>query len=349
VENPLGRGRRGRSEGKTVALASLVVSLLALALGIWIMMERIYTPLKPFKSPEVFNIPGVPTEEPTEPGKFDIKLELPPSEPETFQPETANVSISYDEQQTIEQQKAVGEPQPSIPPSTSGDVYHKVTVSVSPSGAGTTYPPEGVYNVKEGSLTIQVMSVKSGYVFEKWLITYDGTTVDGGSAMFKTIQVVRDISITAVFQKVESASTDVSAVVYGSVVVDFAFYDKITIAPTGTVTCLETGASKSLTPVEVAPNEWHGQCKFTGLEAGKTYTFKYQLTNGLRLSGTFSITIKRSVEYYHQGFPYGSSASIALMSILQLEPRQVKELGGVLALVAAPIVVVSAISYVKRR
>jgi hypothetical protein len=37
------------------------------------------------------------------------------------------------------------------------------------------------------------------------------------------------------------------------------------------------------------------------------------------------------------------------MSILQLEPRQVKELGGVLALVAAPIVVVSALSYVKRR
>jgi hypothetical protein len=351
----LGRGRRGRSvrSGKTAALAVLVASLLALALGIWIMMERIYTPLKPFKSPEIFNIPGVPTEEPTEPGKFDIKLELPPSEPETFQPETANVSVTYDEQQAIEQQKAVGEPQPSIPPSTSGDVYHKVTISVNPAGAGTVYPAPGVYKVKEGSLTIQVMSVKSGYMFKRWKIICDNMVIDGGSAKFKTVQVVRDMVIEALFEAVKTSDEPIVTppveVPSGDVVVDLAFYDKITIAPTGTVTCLETGASKSLTPVEVAPNEWHGQCEFENLEAGKTYTFKYQLTNGLRLSGTFSITIKRSVEYYHQGFPYGSSASIALMSILQLEPRQVKELGGVLALVAAPMVVVSALSYVKRR
>ena len=344
----MGRGRSVKS-GKTLALAILIASLLALGLGIWIMMEQVYTPLKPFKPTELFNIPGVPTEEPAEPGKFEIKLEPPPSEPETFQPENADITITYDEQQAVEQQKAVGEPQPNIPPSTTGEVYHTVTVSVNPAGAGTTYPPEGVYRVKEGSLTTQVMSVKSGYAFEKWLITYDGTTVDGGSAMFKTVQVVRDISVTAVFKKVESAGADASAVVYGSVVVDFAFYDKITIAPTGTVTCVETGESKSLTPVEVTPNEWHGQCKFTGLEAGKTYTFKYQLTNGLRLSGSFSITIKRSVEYYHNGFPYGSSASIALMSVLQLEPRQVKELGGVIALVAAPVVVVSALAYAKKR
>ena len=345
----MGRGKRGRKigrSGKTLALAVLIASLLALMLGFWILMERVYTILPPFRPDEIFDIPGVPKEEPS-------NLEPPPSEPETFQPENADITITYDEQQAVEQQKAVGEPQPNIPPSTTGEVYHTVTISVNPAGAGTTFPPVGVYGMKEGSLTIQVMSVKSGYVFKRWKIICDNMIIDGGSAKFKTVRVVRDMVIEALFEAVKTSDEPVFTppveIPSGSVVVDFAFYDKIIIAPTGTVTCVETGQSKSLTPVEVAPNEWHGQCEFTGLEAGKTYTFKYQLTNGLRLSDTFSITVKRSVEYYHRGFPYGSSASIALMSVLHLEPRQVKELGGVIALVAAPVVVVSALAYAKKR
>jgi len=332
---------------RQTALACLAVSLLALGLGVFIILSPVFPLTKPFDPWEWVGLPDTLTGE----DEFENRLEPPPEIPETFQPEAENLTIAAEEQPVVNMQKSTGEPQPQIPPSTTGEVYHTVTMCVSPSGAGTVYPPEGSHRVKEGALTIQVMSVKSGYAFEKWVITVEGTTVDGGSAMFKTVQVVNDMTITAVFRKVETVSSDVSAVVYGSVVVDFAFYDKITIAPTGTVTCLETGVKKSLTPVEITPNEWHGQCKFTGLEVGKTYTFSYTLTNGCKLSGTFSITVKRSVEYYHQGFPYGAGASIIgfLASVFNMDPKQAKEVGGVLALASAPIVVASALAYVRKR
>jgi len=330
-----------------IELAALAISLVSLAMGLWLAFAQVYQPLKPYQPTEEYVIPGLEPE--AKPGGFEIHLELPPDEPETFEPETVNTMLSENEAEAVEQQEVFGEPQVEIEPSEDGDGYYTVVMRVSPSGAGTVYPSEGEHRVKEGALTIQVMSVKPGYEFEKWVIEYDSTRIDGGSAMFKTIQVVRDLTITAVFEK--KTASEGSSLSFGSLVVDFAFYDKIAVAPQGTVRCVETGETKSLRPVEVSPNEWHGQAKFTSLEIGETYHFEYLLSNGCKASGSFSKTIKRSVEYYHHGFPYEASASLVgwVMSQFNLAPREVKEVGGIIALASAPIVVVSALAYVRGR
>mgnify|MGYP000223936716 CR=1 FL=1 len=154
--------------------------------------------------------------------------------------------------------------------------YVQLKIEVVPRGAGNTYLKPGTYEIKRGeTVVLQVVDVSSGYEFSHWEVNF----VDYGSAPFKTLTLEGDAEVKAVFTRAASGEEA------GYLVVDIVFYDKPLEPPVGSVTLWELGVSMPLTPVQVTPNQWHGQAIFKGVRVGKTYTVVVNLENGAR--GTY--------------------------------------------------------------
>ena len=172
--------------------------------------------------------------------------------------------------------------------------YVELKIEVVPEGAGSTYPEPGEYSgIKRGTVvTLQVAGVSSGYEFSHWEVNF----VDYGSAPFKTLSLEGDAEVKAVFTRAAGGEEA------GYLMVDIVFYDKPLEPPEGSVTLWELGVSMPLTPVQVTPNQWHGQAVFKGVRIGKTYTVVVNLENGVSGIYVNFWTVYNRASYMHWGF-----------------------------------------------
>lgn len=171
--------------------------------------------------------------------------------------------------------------------------YVQLKIEVVPNGAGIIYPVPGVYRIKRGeTVVLQVAGVASGYEFSHWEVNF----VDYGSAPFKTLTLEGDAEVKAVFTRAASGEE------VGYLMVDIVFYDKPSEPPEGSVTLWELGVSMPLTPVQVTPNQWHGQAVFKGVRIGKTYTVVVNLENGVGGVYVNFWTVYNRASYMHWGF-----------------------------------------------